>query len=51
MKDERTLSHEEQVNLLREMEKTPNVAQCNHGRPTYVRLSLNDMDKLFGRKE
>ncbi len=47
----RTLSHEEQVNLLREMEKTPNIAQCNHGRPTYVRLSLNDMDKLFGRKE
>ena len=47
----RTLSHDEQVNLLREMEKTPNIAQCNHGRPTYVRLSLNDMDKLFGRKE
>ena len=47
----RTLSHEEQVNLLREMERTPNIAQCNHGRPTYVRLSLNDMDKLFGRKE
>ena len=47
----RTLSHEEQLSLLREMEKTPNIAQCNHGRPTYVRLSLNDMDRLFGRKE
>ena len=47
----RTLSYEEQTSLLREMEKTPNIAQCNHGRPTYVRLSLNDMDKLFGRKE
>ncbi len=47
----RTLSHEEQLSLLREMEKTPNIAQCNHGRPTYVRLSLHDLDRLFGRKE
>ncbi len=47
----RTLSAEEQFSLLREMEKTPNIAQCNHGRPTYVRLSLNDLDRLFGRKE
>ena len=47
----RTLSAEEQLSLLREMEKTPNIAQCNHGRPTYVRLSLNDLDRLFGRKE
>jgi len=47
----RTLNHQEQEALLREMEKTPNIAQCNHGRPTYVRLSLNDLDRLFGRKE
>ena len=47
----RSLLHEEQVNLLREMEKTPNIAQCNHGRPTYVQLSLHEMDRLFGRKE
>lgn len=47
----KVLSAEQQLSLLREMEKTPNIAQCNHGRPTYVRLSLYDMDKLFGRKE
>jgi len=47
----RVLSHEEQDGLLREMERTPNIAQCNHGRPTYVRLSLDQLEKLFGRKE
>jgi len=47
----RVLSTHEQEALLREMEKTPNIAQCNHGRPTYVRLSLNDLDRLFGRRE
>jgi len=47
----RVLLLEEQGNLLREMEKTPNIAQCNHGRPTYVRLSLHELDRLFGRKE
>jgi len=47
----RVLLPEEQENLLREMEQTPNIAQCNHGRPTYVRLSLHELDRLFGRKE
>jgi len=47
----RALLPEEQENLLREMEQTPNIAQCNHGRPTYVRLSLHELDRLFGRKE
>lgn len=51
IKSGRLLSHEEQEALLREMEVTPNIAQCNHGRPTYVSLSLNDLDRLFGRKE
>ncbi len=47
----RQLSAEEQQRLLRDMEQTPNIAQCNHGRPTYVRLSLHELDRLFGRKE
>jgi len=45
------LSADAQAALLRTMEQTPNIAQCNHGRPTYVRLSLNDLDRLFGRRE
>ncbi|NWF37055.1 DNA mismatch repair endonuclease MutL [Mariprofundus sp. KV] len=51
IKSGRLLSVDEQEALLREMEVTPNIAQCNHGRPTYVSLSLNDLDRLFGRKE
>jgi len=47
----RVLGAEEQEALLRKMEKTPNIAQCNHGRPTYVKLSLSELERLFGRKE
>jgi DNA mismatch repair protein MutL len=46
----RRLSQPEMDALLREMESTPLSGQCNHGRPTFVALSLDDIEKLFGRK-
>ena len=45
----RILKYEEMDVLLREMEKTPNSDQCNHGRPTYLKLDLEKINKLFGR--
>lgn len=46
----RRLNADEMNGILREMEITPHSGQCNHGRPTYVKLSRQDLEKLFGRR-
>jgi len=46
----RLLSVAEMNALLREMEVTPHSGQCNHGRPTWIKLGHGEIEKLFGRK-
>ena len=46
----RALNIDEMNKLLRDMEQTEHSGQCNHGRPTYVKLSLKEIEKLFERR-
>ena len=47
----RRMTADEMNALLREMERTPRSGQCNHGRPTWVKLRLTDIERLFGRSQ
>jgi len=46
----RRLSLAEQNSLLRQMEAEPLSHTCNHGRPTVVKLSLAELERLFARR-
>lgn len=46
----RALNLGEMNALLRQMEATPNSAQCSHGRPTYIKLKFKEIEQLFERR-
>jgi DNA mismatch repair protein MutL len=45
----RRLSLPEMDALLRQMEATPRAATCSHGRPTFLKLSRKEIERMFGR--
>jgi DNA mismatch repair protein MutL len=46
----RRLGAKEMAALLRRMEATPRAATCSHGRPTFIKLSRGEIERLFGRR-
>jgi DNA mismatch repair protein MutL len=46
----RRLNLAEMAALLRQMESTPRAATCSHGRPTFIKLSKAEIERLFGRR-
>jgi DNA mismatch repair protein MutL len=46
----RRLNGAEMDALLRRMEATPRAATCSHGRPTFLKLSKAEIERLFGRR-
>ncbi len=46
----RRLTPAEMDALLRRMEATPRAATCSHGRPTFLKLTQADIERLFGRR-